>query len=56
MQLKLVTPKLSMEFKHKLEESPNKTVYIEENLKVLEKIILEADPILTELTTLLTDF
>lgn len=40
----------------KKEDTSGKTVYIEESVKVLEKVILEADPILTELTALLSDF
>jgi hypothetical protein len=38
------------------EELEGKTVYFEEQVKVLEKVILESDPMLTELTTLLNDF
>ena len=38
------------------QSAPSKTVYIEEQVKVLEKIIIETDPILIELTTLLNDF
>ena len=34
----------------------NKTVYIEEQVKVLERVILAADPLLSELTTMLQDF
>lgn len=33
-----------------------KTVYFEEQVRVLEKTVLEADPILSELAALLTDF
>ncbi len=36
--------------------SPQKTIYVEESVKVLEKVILEADPILTELSNHIKDF
>jgi len=34
----------------------NKTVYVEESIKVLEAIIMQADPVLTELASQVKEF
>ena len=36
--------------------SPQKTIYVEESVKVLEKVVFEADPILSELSNQIKDF
>jgi hypothetical protein len=38
------------------EELPNKTYYVEESVKILENIIMKADPILSELASKVKQF
>lgn len=38
------------------DSAKTRTVYIEEQVQVLQKIVVEADPLLTEMCTILNDF
>lgn len=40
----------------KIGESNNKTYYVEESVKILENIIMKADPILSELASKVKQF